>query len=95
MKTHVVRRLSTLSEEISETSAELGRLRDRLAAQLSVLDDCRLRMLLAETPLADRDLRVADRKVRAIQGEVGRLEESLSAMRLEQRRLSGLLSADV
>jgi hypothetical protein len=95
MKNRVTRRLSTLSEEISGTRAELDRLRDRLAAHVAVLDDRRLRMLIAETPLADLDLRIADRDVRRIEGEVRRLEETLRTLRAERYRLSSLLPADV
>lgn len=58
MRNHVRLRLSALGDEIASTAARLARLRDRLDGQGGVVDECRLRMLIAETPLAGRELRL-------------------------------------
>ena len=90
MKTQVARHLSTLSEEIASTRSRLDRLRDRLELQRAALEEQRLRMLIAETPLADRDLHsVTDGFLHLVQ-EVGRVEEALEGLCRERMRLAGL-----
>jgi hypothetical protein len=86
-------RLSSLSEEISGAASELARLRERLAEQGTVLGDYELRMLIAETPLADRHLHVAADDYRRIELEVRRVETSLANLRAEHRRLAERLPA--
>lgn len=92
MKSQVSRRLSGLSEEISSAQAELNRLRERLDAQQAVLDDCRVRMLIAETPLADLDLHSAADGYLRVEHEVLRVEDVLATLREEERRLSERLT---
>lgn len=92
MKSQVSRRLSSLSDEISSAQAELNRLRERLDAQQAVLDDCRVRMLIAETPLADRDLHSAADGYLRVEQEVRRVEHAIATLRAEERRLSARLT---
>ena len=92
MSSQVSRRLSSLLEEIASKKAELGRLRDRFDVQRAVLDEYRLRMLIAETPLADRDLQVAADGFLRIEQEVRLLEGTIETLRLEERRLAGGLA---
>ena len=88
MKTQASRHLSSLSEEIASTRSRLDRLRDRLEVQRAALEEQRLRMLIAETPLADRDLHaVTDGFLRLVQ-EVARLEDLLEALSSERTRLA-------
>lgn len=68
--------------------AELGRLRDRLDVQRALLDEYRLRMLIAETPLADRDLQVAAEAFLRIEEDVRLLEDTIESLRREERRLA-------
>ena len=93
MKSQVSRHLSSLSEEIARTHAKLQRLRDRLEVQQAALDEQRLRMLIAETPLADRDLHAAEQAFLELSGEVRRVEVALANLTSEQRRLSSRLTA--
>jgi HAMP domain-containing protein len=82
-------RLSVLAEDIAGARADLAMARDRLRERGIVLDECRLRMLIAETPLADRDLhRAAGVHARA-RAEVDRLERALASLRDEEGRLAG------
>jgi chromosome segregation ATPase len=94
MKSHVSRHLSTLSADIASAQAELSRLRDRLEVQRAALDDFRVRMLIAETPLADRDLHAASVGYLRIEQEIRDAEQALAALREEERLLSeGLTTA--
>jgi hypothetical protein len=87
MKTYARRHLLLLSQEIADAGAELAMLRERLLADSSLLDDLRLRMLIAETPLADRDLHTAALGVERVRRRIARLESDLRELRAEERRL--------
>jgi hypothetical protein len=84
MRNHVSLLLSSLREEISTTRAALDRARQRLADRATFLEDCRLRMLMAETPLAGRQLHLAEEEHRRMSREVGRLEARLGDLRAEE-----------
>lgn len=82
------RRLSGLSEEIASKDAHLARVRDRLEVQRALLEEKRLRMLIAETPLADRDLQRAAASFLRIEAEVRDLENAIDTLRVEERGLA-------
>lgn len=52
-------RLSALSEEISEQLTQLRILDEQVAFQSDVAEEARIRALVSETPLADREAREA------------------------------------
>jgi hypothetical protein len=93
VRNQVTIRLSTLAGEITGARAELARMQERLEAQDAVLGDCQVRMLIAETPVADRDLQVAAADRRRIAQEVARSRAALDRLRLEQRRLADRLAS--
>lgn len=88
MRNQLVQRLSALDREIAETETELSILRYRLAEEQARLDEYRVRMLVAETPLADRDLHIAQAANTRIEREIARLESGLGELRTDRRRLS-------
>ena len=92
MKSQVSRHLSSLSDEIVRTRALLRRLRDRLEVQQAAVEENRLRMLIAETPLADRDLHVAAEGFLLLSQEVRRVEAVLDSLTSEEARLSRRLA---
>src|SRR5207253_4465444 len=59
MTRNIERRLLSLSGEISAVRDETGILQEQLAFQGEVVDDARVRALVAETPIADREFRIA------------------------------------
>lgn len=93
MRNRVTIRLSTLAGEIASARAELARLQERLEAQDAILGDCEVRMLIAETPLADRDLHVAAADRRRIAQEEARAQAALDRLRLEEQRLAARLAS--
>lgn len=92
VRNQVTFRLSTLACEIAGARAELARMQERLEAQDAVLGDCQLRMLIAETPLADRDLHVAAADRRRIAQEVAQAQAALDRLCLEERQLVARLA---
>lgn len=83
----VTDRLAALSAEIGEAQTDLRIIEEQLAFQADVADDARIRAVVSETPIADRDSRIA-------QGDLARLEHSredvlrrLSELHTEQDRL--------
>ena len=93
MKIQVSRHLSDLSDEVASTRARLNRLRDRLELQRTALEEQRLRMLIAETPLADRDLHFAADGFLHLAREVRHVEEHLELLLEERSRLSERLTS--
>ncbi len=93
MKIQVSRHLSDLADEIASTRARLNRLRDRLELQEGELDEQRLRMLIAETPLADRDLHSVTDGFLHLAREVRSVEEDLEVLLEERSRLSERLTS--
>jgi hypothetical protein len=87
MTGNVKRRLSSLSDEISDVRTELSILREQLAFQDSILQEARVRMLVAETPLADREFQVAAEDHRRIERLVAEQETLLAALVDERERL--------
>jgi hypothetical protein len=87
MKTYAQRHLLSLSRDIAEARAELTMLRDRLHQEVSILEDLHLRMLIAETPQADRDLHRAAGAVERLRERVIRLEAEVRALRVQEARL--------
>jgi len=77
----IAQRLRALSAEIATLQTEIGILEEQLAFQTEVADDARIRALVSETPLADRDAQVAS-------GDLARIMRSRAdaLKRLEQLR---------
>ncbi|MBI4260647.1 MAG: hypothetical protein HY658_08785 [Actinobacteria bacterium] len=84
----VLRRLTAISDELSRARTELDILREQLAHYEGVLDERRIEMLVAETPLAAREHRIAAADRERIARIVGELESTVRAL-LDER--DGLL----
>ncbi|MEX2459416.1 MAG: hypothetical protein WD770_10580 [Actinomycetota bacterium] len=92
MTSNVKRRLSSLSDEIARARTELSILREQLAFQDGVLEEARVRMLVAETPLADRAFQVAADDHRRIERSVAEQEMVIARLLEEQDRLLAALA---
>jgi hypothetical protein len=91
MTRNIERRLRSLSEEISGLRAELGILGEQLAFQHDVMEDTRVRALVAETPLADRELRIASEDFRRIERVTEEARSRFEGLLEERDRLLGEL----
>ncbi len=87
MTTDVKRRLSLLTEETARLRTEVAILREQLEFQTEVLEETRVRSLVAETPLADREFRQAAGDHRGIERAVLEAERSLADLATERDRL--------
>ncbi|MDQ3646536.1 MAG: hypothetical protein M3345_06320 [Actinomycetota bacterium] len=74
------RSLAQIGERLSKARDELRIVDEQLVFQMDVLDEAKTRMLVSETPLADREYRVArddyerlQRQREAAQGQVDEL----------------------
>jgi hypothetical protein len=88
MNDRVSLRLASVCREIAATCAALDRARQRLYERRTALEESHLRMLIAETPVADLDLRLAIEEHRRLEREVDRLDRILDDLRAEERGLS-------
>ena len=95
MTRNLERRLLSLSGEISSLKAEVAILDEQLAFQQNVMEDTRVRALVAETPLADREFRVASDDLRRIQRVTEDARTRLRALLEDQDRLLGELLPEV
>jgi hypothetical protein len=81
---NLTEQLTALSAEITEARKAVRILDEQLAFQLDVAEDARVKALVSETPLADRDYRIArddlERMRRSRDDEARHLEQ------LEQER---------
>jgi polysaccharide pyruvyl transferase WcaK-like protein len=84
---HVAVRLRQLREELEVSDEQLAHLAD-------AADDVRLRALVSETPLSDRDQRDADRHVDAMRRHRAAVVEELAGLEVEQDELLDRLLAE-
>jgi hypothetical protein len=92
---------SLVERRLSEVSSRLRQLRDDLAVsdeQLALLagtaDDARLRSLVSETPLADREHHEAQRHAEAMQRHRAGLLDDIARLEQTQDELLDRLMAD-
>jgi hypothetical protein len=81
------RRLLAISEELHALGDESAILAEQLAFAREVVEETRLRALVAETPLADRDLHVAGEDYRRIERVLAEVDRRALRLRQEQDRL--------
>ena len=84
---HVAVRLRQLREELEVSDEQLAHLAD-------AADDARLRALVSETPLSDRDQRDADKHVDAMRRHRAAVVEELASLEVEQDELLDRLLAE-
>lgn len=85
------RRLSSLSERLAVARRELEIARDQLSYLDEVAEDAKVRMLVSETPLADRDYRERRDDLERVRRHHDGLKKEVEELSAEQDRLLDLL----
>lgn len=84
---HLERTLSDVGERLKRTKEELRIVEEQLLFQMDVLEEAKTRMLVSETPLADREFRVArDDHERLLRQRDG-FQAEIAELQTEQDRL--------
>jgi hypothetical protein len=84
---NVNERLASLSAEIAEEQIQVRILDEQLAFQSEVAEDARIRALVSETPLADRESHIASDDLRRLQRSRDEAQRRLADLRAEQDSL--------
>jgi hypothetical protein len=79
--------LSDLGERLTRTREDLRIVEEQLLFQMDVLEEAKTRMLVAETPLADREFRVAREDHDRLVEERARVSAEIAELQAEQDRL--------
>ena len=88
-------RLAALSGEIAEEQTQLRILEEQVTFQQEVAEDARIRSLVSETPLADREAREAADDLRRLIRSRDEALERVAALRAEQDSLLERMFAEV
>jgi hypothetical protein len=88
------RRLSEVTERLKRTKAELAVIDEQLAFFAEAADEARLRALVSETPLADRENHEAQKHADAMQRERAIVASSIDELERSQDELLDRLVAE-
>ncbi|HVL90139.1 MAG TPA: hypothetical protein VM841_07895 [Actinomycetota bacterium] len=77
-------RLTALSDEIGRLRTEIAILEEQHAFVSEAAEDARIRALVSETPLADREYRTAREDAERTQASLSEAKERLERLRAEQ-----------
>ena len=79
--------LSDLSDELTRAREDLRIVEEQLLFQTDVVEEAKTRMLVSETPLADREFRIARDDFDRMEREREKLIAVIGELRVEQDRL--------
>lgn len=91
---HVERRLTEVGGRLKQLREELAIANEQLGHFADEADDARLRALVAETPVSDREFRDAQRHADAMRRHRDELSDEISRLELRQDELLDQLSAE-
>ena len=83
----IQKNLSDLADELTRAREDLRIVEEQLVFQNDVVEEAKTRMLVSETPLADREFRIARDDLDRLQKQRTRLVSEVDEMRKEQDRL--------
>lgn len=87
------RRLRRVSEQLTALRRELAELDEQLAHMAAIADDARLRSLVSETPLAEREHKEAQRHADALASQREAVQLDLIRLEAAQDELLDQLTA--
>lgn len=79
--------LSELGDRLTKARADLRIVEEQILFQMDVLEEAKTRMLVAETPLADREFRIARDDYDRLTQERARVTAEIEELQAEQDRL--------
>ena len=85
--------LAQLGDRITKARDDLRIVEEQILFQMDVVEDTKTRMLVAETPLADREYRIANDDYQRMQKERDRVISEIAELQKEQDRLLDLMLA--
>ena len=83
----VERKLSEAGERLRQLRAELGVVEEQLAFLADAADDARMRAMVSETPIADREHREAQKHADAMSRHRGQLVTQIAELQKSQDEL--------
>ncbi len=84
---HIQRILAGIGDRIAKAQEELHIAEEQLLFQMDVVDDAKTRMLVSETPLAEREYRIARDDYERLARQRDEINQEISELRAEQDRL--------
>ena len=79
--------LAEVGERLTKARDELRIAEEQLLFQMDVVEETKTRMLVAETPLADREYRIARDDYERLQRQRDEAQAEITALQSEQDRL--------
>jgi hypothetical protein len=79
--------LAEIGERLNRAREELRIVEEQLLFQMDVVEETKTRMLVAETPLADREYRIARDDHSRLEKERERVQGEIAELQQEQDRL--------
>ena len=92
-RAQIERRLRSVSEQLKSARDDLGVTEEQLIQLADEADDARLRALVSETPIAEKEHRKASRHAERLRKHRDRLEGKIAALDAEQDELLDRLTA--
>ncbi|MFN2488764.1 MAG: hypothetical protein ABR529_03295 [Actinomycetota bacterium] len=83
----IQRSLSELADSLDREREDLRIVEEQVRFQSDVLEEAKTRMLVAETPLADRAYRIARDDLGRLERERDRIRSSIAELLVQQDRL--------
>jgi hypothetical protein len=83
----IERSMSQLGERLNKAREELRIIEEQLLFQMDVLEEAKTRMLVSETPIADRDYRVARDDFQRLERQRDEATARIADLQREQDRL--------
>jgi hypothetical protein len=79
--------LTELGDNLTRAREDLRIIEEQLVYQRDVVEEAKTRMLVSETPVADREFRIARDDYERLLQQRERAHEAIAELRLEQDRL--------
>ncbi|MEO8324098.1 MAG: hypothetical protein ABI571_08195 [Actinomycetota bacterium] len=84
---HIQKSLTHLRERLARARGELRIVEEQILFQMDVLEEAKTRMLVSETPIADREFRIARDDYERLVGQRSSVNSEIVDLQREQDRL--------